>query len=256
MSPDDNQQPTYAARRIDRASLKAALEEFGSSDRVVRLDTKQETWSPIEEHVRDRYDAVSNTVRGYHAKVTELVASGKYTDTGLAESVELRNLQNAGAGEVTKARAMIDRELQKVEETRGRIERGELVRGPDGNFQEVKPLAARLEASTPAQLHRIQRMQEAFDRLDQAAQLETIRKELLNGPHSELLTAVEMEIPLVHQLSARVREWIAAGRLEVAGWQETYRTRVFAYGGLNRQLDRAAAALGLVEVKPERTYNP
>jgi hypothetical protein len=210
----------------------------------------------LADHVRKAYDAAAESVRRYNAKFTELAASGRYTDSGLSEAWELRELQGAGAVAISKLRAAVDRQRLNEEDTRRRIENGSRIRGADGNFQDIKPLASRLEGLNPAALMRLKWIQEQFDRKTDNEQWEVVAQELRKeGPHSELLTAIEMEIPLVHELSPRIRETIARGRLEYSGWQDTYQQRVFAYENLQLRIGEAAAALALAEEKrqPERT---
>jgi hypothetical protein len=251
MADDDLTQPTYSERVIARETLNAAIKSFEDSDRTLRATP---VWTAATDEDRAGVDSIRAGIRHYHGKLTELEAT--HTDLGLSSSPYLRDMRAVETAKISRERARQDRELERLHTTRGRIERGELLRAPDGNFVEVPTVAARWEGMTSQQLRAAERMQETFDRLDASTQLETVMRELrTHGPNSPLLTAIELELALVHELSPTIRRVITETRLQLSDWKDEYEQRVFKGETLNFHISRAIEALGLVEVKPrwERT---
>jgi hypothetical protein len=251
MAEDNPTQPTYSEQVIARDTLNAAVKSFEDGGRILRAS---KIWTAATDEDRAALDSIRAGIRHYHSQLTELAAT--HTDLGLSSSPYLRDTRAAEVAKISRERARQDRELERLHAARARIERGEQVRGPDGHFVEVPPVAARWEGMTSQQLRTAERMQEAFDRLDRSQQLETVLNELRTyGPNSPLLTAIEFEIPLVHQLDPTIRSTIARSRFELSDWKDEYEQRVVKGETVNLHLSRAIAALGLVQTKPrwERT---
>lgn len=169
----------------------------------------------------DEFDRqVTGVVSRLHQKSEELRATGRLTPEGIRN--ELRK-------DVTSLITQIDRFAQatatnrkSLEEARGRIERGELVRGSDGTFyQPTRPVATAASTAREAEIR-------AYARGLSEADRRTLALRAFESGDDEVLHALENSPKLLAVIDEPTRELLAAARVERAGFEPQWQAGVDA----------------------------